>query len=167
MLSIFLIIHSLNFLSLEKAHEFHLSKGLIEYVESEQSLQITMYVFIDDFEEALKQKNIDKLFICTSKESENADQHIYDYFQETFILEIDQKQASFDYIGKEIAEDMIGMWCYLEVTQVTPFEKITIKNSLMTEVFDDQKNIINLIGPKKKQSYFMMDLKNQTEEVNF
>ncbi len=167
MLQSIILISTLFFSVSGSDHEFHLSKGLIEYVEAEKALQITMYVFIDDFEEALGKKDLTKLYLCTSKESDSADQHIYDYFKETFSIEVDQQKVTFDYIGKEIAEDMIGMWCYLEVTGVEPFKEIKIDNSLLTEVFDDQKNVINFIGPDRNQTYFILNLKKQTKVIAF
>ena len=101
-------------------HEFHLSKFLFEYVPEEEALQITMYMFIDDFEAALSEKKIDNMYICTEKEDEQADRHIFEYLQDKIQLSVDGQPLNFEYVGKELAEDIIGMWCYLEVTNLKP-----------------------------------------------
>ena len=148
-------------------HEFHLSKFLFEYVPEEEALQITMYIFIDDFEAALLEKKIDKMYICTEKENEKADHHIFEYLEEHIQLAADGQPLNVEFVGKEVAEDIIGMWCYLEVTNLKPFQSIEVQSSLLTEIFDDQKNIMNIIGPNKKRSYFILDKRKQTELLKF
>ena len=149
------------------AHEFHLSKSLVEYVKGEQAIQITMHLFIDDFEEALRQQGKDKLHICSDKESPEAEPAIYQYLQSTFKITLDGREVTYSFIGKEISEDLMAMWCYLEVENVTSFSKMQVVNSILTEVFEDQKNLVSVIGPEKKKDFFMLDNKKHMEVAEF
>ena len=152
---------------LAQPHEFHLSKCLVEYVEGERAIQITMHLFIDDLEEALRNQGKDKLYICTDKESPEAEPAIYQYLQSTFKVLLDGQEPGYQFIGKEISEDLLAMWCYLEIEGVTSFSKLEIVNSILTEVFDDQKNLVSVIGPEQKKEFFMLDSKKQVQVADF
>ena len=95
-------------------HDIHLSKCLLEVNESDEAVQISMHIFIDDLEEALRRQGADNLYICTEKEAEEAETHIFDYLQAQFRIELDGQEKAYEFIGKEPSEDLMGVWCYLE-----------------------------------------------------
>jgi len=109
-----MLIYTLLFVNLlipGELHEFHLSKCQIDYVQEEQSLQISLHLFIDDLEETLRNGGQDDLFICTDKEAPEAEQYIVDYLRDHFKIKVDQQAVSFSFLGKEVSEDLIGVWC--------------------------------------------------------
>lgn len=167
-LSISLSIFTIFFSNNEKVeHEFHISKSLIEYNEKEKAVQMTVHLFIDDLEEALRQQGADKLYICTEKEDEKAESYVYKYLQEKFKISIADQAMNYNFIGKEISDDMVAVWCYLEIENVESLEKLYVKNSLLLETFDDQKNIVSIIGPKKQKEYFLFNNSKDEETVGF
>ncbi len=151
----------------KESHEFHLSKCQIAYNQEAQVLQISLHLFIDDLEEALRQQGADKLYICTEKESEKAEDYIYKYLQQKFQINLEGTVINYSFLGKEISEDLSAVWCYLEVKNITAFGKMRVKNNLLMEVFEDQKNIISILGPDKKKSYFLFDQINNEETIEF
>jgi len=148
-------------------HEFHVSKCQIEYFEAEQSIGISLHMYIDDFEEALGNLGAKELFLCTEKENPSAEKHISDYLNEKMAIQLDDQEVSFKYIGKEASDDKIAVWCYLEIEKVADFSKCTITNTVLMEAFEDQKNIIAIKGPKAKKAYFMFERDQVTESVMF
>ena len=148
-------------------HEFHLSKCNIEYKEAEQAIQITLHVFIDDLESALREKGIDQLYIGSEKEKENANQYIQEYLLEKFQLKSDTQRLQLTFLGKEQSEDLAAIWCYLEVTDVNTIKHLTVTNNVLMDVFDDQKNIVSIKGPQKKSAYFLFEKGKSTESVQF
>jgi len=126
------------------AHEFHLSKSTINYSTENQSLQITMNMFIDDLELALQPTAGDTLRICTRKEKDDAEENIHAYILEHFTIEIKGKKIVPEFLGKEPSDDLAAVWCYLEVENIPSFSEISISNTIMTELFDDQKNMTNI-----------------------
>ena len=151
-------------LSIQDTHEFHLSKCVIEYAEAESALQVTMYVFIDDLEIALAEHVADPLFICTEKEHKEAEEYMANYFAEHFAILIDKQPVPLSFLGKEISEDFIAAWCYLESTNIKSFQSLTIQNSILVDHFDDQKNIISVIGPDNQQKFVMLE-RDKTQET--
>ena len=154
-------------LSNSTLHKFHISKSVIAYSEPDQALQITLYLFIDDLENALKKQGIDKLFLCTKKETAEAEAVIFEYIQQKFKIEIDQEAYNYEFIGKEASEDLQAVWCYLEISDIAPPKEIKLDNSLLVEMFDDQKNMVNIVGPNKAKSYLMMSKTKLTAHIQF
>jgi len=148
-------------------HEFHISKCNIDLSEKEQTLQITLHIFIDDLEEALRQLGADKLFICTEKEHEDAEKYILNYLNQSFTLEVNDKEVEYEFLGKEISKDLAATWVYLEVQNVTSLEALKVKYNLLTEIFEDQKNIIQIKGPNKQKGFFLFEKGKTEDSVKF
>ena len=162
---LFFIAGSSGFLTV--FHDFHISKCLVEYNESEKALQISMNIFIDDLEEALRQQGADKLFICTEKENKQAENHIQKYLEQHFKLQIKGRELTYRFLGKEISDDLAAVWCYMEITGMDSFEEITITNNLLTELYDDQTNIVSVFGPGGKKGLLLFRKGKETESVSF
>ena len=154
-------------MSVENIHQFHVSKCSIEYSKKDKAVQIMMQIFIDDLEDALEEQGAKDLFLGTEKESEKADEYIQKYFEQKFNLTINKKEKTPNYLGKETSEDMSAFWFYLEIPKVRSIKEMTIFNSILMDIFDDQKNIINVKGPNKKTGYFMFIKGNNQETVIF
>jgi hypothetical protein len=148
-------------------HKFHVSKCQIEFNFPEKALQISMHIFIDDLEEALRNQGFGKLFIGTEKESDQADEYLLQYLNDHFILNVNDQNVEYEFIGKETSEDLQAIWCYLEITNIETVESLAVENSLLMEVFADQKNIIHIMMPNKKQGYFMLEKGKSSDKAIF
>jgi hypothetical protein len=129
-----------------EVHEFHVSKCLIEYKAEQAALQVSLHIFIDDLEEGLRRQGHGQLYLCTKDESKKADELVEAYLVDRLSLTVNGAPVSFKYIGKEISDDLAGAWCYMEVENIRSLESIDITNRLLMEVFDDQKNIVSVMG---------------------
>ena len=137
------------------SHDFHLSKCDIVFDSDEQTLQISLNIFIDDLENALSLKGQKDLFLCTEKELDEADVYISDYLTEKLRLKVDGNPVHSNYLGKEMSEDLAAVWCYLEVERVNPKQSISVEYDLLMEVFDDQKNLVKVQLDKSNKSFFI------------
>lgn len=150
-----------------EAHEFHVSKSQIEYNEAQQSLQISMHIFLDDLEIAIEESGGGKHFLCTEKETEDAVTILRKYLTQQFIINVDGTTKSYDFIGKELSEDLAAIWCYLEIKDIQTPTSMEVTNRILMDLYDDQKNIVHIIGPEQQQGYFMFQKGNSTERVEF
>ena len=150
------IIFSLVALSSSSFHEYHLSNTEIRYNEDENALQITTRIFIDDLEETLGRDGHTGLFLCTEREPDHAESLVANYLKEKLLIKVDGEAMSFDYLGKEISDDLIATWCYLEILDVAPSEEIEVENNVLLESFDDQKNIVNVKTDSGKRAMFIL-----------
>ncbi len=152
--SLLIFVLGLNVLPME--HEFHLSRAVIKHNAEEQAVQISLHMYIDDFEDALKARGADSLHMCTKMESEETDKYIYLYLQDRLRLKVDNQDVYYHYLGKEISEDLQGVWMYLEVYDIENVQEMTVNNSLLTEIFDDQQNMMS-VRANEKEHYFMLN----------
>ncbi len=154
-------------LSLPSLHDFHMSRLDLHYKSDQQSMQFSLFMFIDDFEATIKEHedNVDlKLF--TKKESTVADSLIYNYISKNLLINVDNNIKTMNYIGKEIDEkDLQGMWIYLEIDNQKTFESLDITNSILTDAFSDQRNIISVLVDSKRKGYHILDKKNNSQKI--
>ncbi|WP_289024318.1 DUF6702 family protein [uncultured Salegentibacter sp.] len=146
------------------AHEFYLSVTEIEYNRQQQSLQIITRVFIDDFQNVLNQRYGAKLQLSEEAEEGAIAGNISKYFQQKLKLRVHGEELQLNYLGKEYDADQLIL--YIEVENVTPFNNIEVTNSILTDLFDDQKNIVHVKVNDKTKSLLLMR-QQETEKLSF
>ena len=147
------------------AHDFHLSKGTVEYVAQAESIQVTLHVFIDDLELALTRQGAPTLYLGTEKEVAATDDYVRAYLERHFRLHADGRAVDFTYLGKETSDDLSAVWIYLEGRPVPPPRKLQVEYDLLTEVFDDQKNILTFRGPSNTRFTLLFERGDTREEI--
>ncbi len=148
-------------------HDFHISRCEINWDEKSGDLQIAAHIFIDDLESAFQWKGVKGLKIGSDKESKDADRHITSYLSQHLRCKDQNSALTFSFLGKEISEDKMAVWCYMEVSAQKQINKLTIENSLLTEIFPDQKNIVEFTVNGKRRGFVILDRKKKTETFVF
>ena len=162
MLSILLFIY-LNFL-----HAFHLSKTEVNFDTKSQAIQIASKVFIDDLELDLQYNGFKDLKIGTDYEVTYADSLIADYFQKNLLISVDdQVNSNQFFIGKELSEDLIAIWAYIEIPLEKMPSSISVKNTILNRVFDDQKNMVQIKRDNKLIEHSILDVKSFNSTATF
>lgn len=131
--------------SLLPFHDFHVSHTTLHYNKAQESIEITVRVAIDDLEKTLETKSSGKLKLGSPKENKSSDQYIKNYFDHHLQISINEKMASYHWIGKEIAKDLHDIYLYFEIPDCNPsgkIESITIENTLFLERSHKQTNIV-------------------------
>jgi len=100
-----------------------------------------MRIFTDDLEYGITGSQ-DFYALGTSKEPSGADSLIYSYILENFKVTLNGNCLKPDFIGKEVEVDVT--WIYLEIENVEFLSRIEVTNYMLTELFRDQVNIINV-----------------------
>jgi hypothetical protein len=155
-------------MTIEKApHAFHISKTDMTFKPQEKTLQMTLHIFIDDLELGLDKLGHKKLFIGTEREVKSSNDLIFKYLQNNFSLKINNKDAPYAWVGKEVTSDKQAIWVYMEVKSIKDIKNITVENKVLTEIFNDQKNIVQVNIPSKKQGYFLLDKTKSRDSASF
>ena len=149
------------------AHDFHVSKCLVEYSAADKALQISLHVFVDDLEEALRQQGHDHLQIGASKEDPQAEEYLRDYLRKSFLVEVDDRQREVNLLGKELSDDYLAVWCYLEISGIEDFSKLKLTNTILMDLFDDQTNLVTVRGPGGKRGGFLFQKGKAEGTVHF
>lgn len=153
MTTIFLYVYFVLF------HPLHLSVCEITHNPEANSLEITQRIFADDLEDALRNRFGRKVDVYNPADPEILSEMIGDYVQQNFRISLDGRPIQLNYLGYETEEDAI--WVYLEVPKVKNFKKISIRNTVFFEMFDDQLNLMNI---KKEGSIRSLKLEPDQEQ---
>lgn len=147
--SILLLIPLLAF----SAHKFYLSLINVEYKAEQETIQITMRVFIDDLQKVINETNDTFIELGVKDEVKDSNNLINNYIGNNFKVIIDSKETAFKYLGKEYDNDIVFL--YLEVTDVKKINTIEIQNTMLMDYFSTQKNIIKLNINDKKKTFLL------------
>lgn len=148
-------------------HDFHVSKTRLEYVAAQKEWQLSLHIFIDDLELALAAATDEKLFLGTRREREGADSLIHSYLQQRIGLVADGQILQLEWLGKEITEDLSAFWVYLYVPQAESPAELVVRNQILLEVYDDQQNIVELIGPRVARKHFLFHRDYERDNIHF
>lgn len=148
-------------------HPFHVSKSDVKYNEKAKTLEIAIHIFIDDLEFTVKKQNNEKLYLATPKESANANSIISSYIFNNFSVNLNGKPTKLNFIGKEYSEDKLAVWCYFEATDIEQFKEIVIKNTILLDMYEDQKNIVHVLGPNNQKAHFLHQKGREIESKIF
>lgn len=146
------------------AHEFYLSVTEIEYNNEKQSLQIITRVFIDDFEDVLNERYGADLQFSEEAEEGAVAENISKYLKQKLRLQVNGEELQLNYLGKEYDADQLIL--YIEVEDLAPFNKIEVTNEILTDLFDDQKNVVHVKVNDKTKSLLLMR-QQETEKLTF
>jgi hypothetical protein len=131
-------------------HPIHVSVSEINYSEKDKALQITSRIFIDDLELAVReQRKEPELDITAPKGTLTTNQLVIDYMKEHFKVKVDGRPAKLNFLAVE-TED-IAFICYIEIENVKKVKALEILNDVITEVHEDQSNLVHVTykGPIK------------------
>lgn len=168
MSTLFLFINLIQWQPLIVAHNYHISHTKIEYAAEQQEWQISIQLFIDDLEAALKQKGNPKLHLGMKREAKDADVYILDYLNQHLELKNrDGQTLKCQWLGKEVTEDMASFWVYLYVEDTSPEHLFQIENRLFTEVYDDQQNVVNFHYTESQNQQFLFNKDYWSDQVSF
>ena len=139
--------------SFTPVHKFYVSVTEIELNPKTQSLQIISRVFTDDLENVLRQRYNDDLRLGKGSEANNVNKVITNYILQKLKISLDGKSYDLKFIGKEYDNDMTVF--YIEVENVKSFQNIKIMNGLLTDLFEDQKNLVHVEYKEKTKSLIL------------
>ncbi len=143
------------------AHPFYVSISSVDYNSSKKRLEIACRLFYDDLEVALKTHQQKKLDVLNPKEKAVLDSAISRYIKANFKLQVNGQAKEMKYVGYEVEEDVA--WCYFEVPQANPVQRISIVNQLLYQDFKSQSNIMHVTVSGKRKSSKLDNPKRMVE----
>jgi len=121
-------------------HDFFVSILTIRHVRSTRTLDLTWRITAHDIEHALE--NVAPLKLASAQEHPKADSILVAYLNEHLHLTLDEQPVTWAWIGREL--DGETLYCYLQVNDVDPLGTLTVKNTLLQDLFYEQQNLVHL-----------------------
>lgn len=143
-------------LAFTTAHKFYLSVTNVNYSEKDDALQMTSRIFIDDLEQVLFERYEIVGKLATDNESELADEYFEKYLRTKFVIEINGETRPYEIIGRKYDNDVCVF--YLEVPKLDfpSLKSIQIQNEILTDLFDEQQNVVHFKINGKKKSFVLV-----------
>lgn len=142
-------------------HPFFVSVIDMKHNVQEKDMEVSLRIFTDDLEAALKKKY--NVITDLSKSANNAatNNTIAKYIQSQLQITVDGKVKVMKYIGYEIIKESV--WVYVEFEDVTTVKKLHITCSLLYECQDKQSNIFNIKANGAEKNYKLDYPKNTAD----
>ncbi len=141
-------------------HDFHTSLAEMQYNPEAKSFEISLRLFTDDFELALGQMQQVKSY--SLDKSERHEPLIKDFIHKHFYLvNAKNQKLAYKYYGREFEADVTLL--YFEIPVKKNLQDYQLRNSVFTNLFDDQVNIVNVKYFKTKKTLLFRP--SQTKKV--
>lgn len=135
------------------AHKFYTAICKIDYNAPKKRLEITTRIFIDDLNLAISKKYNRNSNLVSNKETTEDVDFLEKYLSEKIILNVNGKPIATQFLKKEVEDNVLI--CYLSSTEISKIKSFEVHNSLLTEAFDEQQNIVQLNINHKKQTLLL------------
>lgn len=134
-------------------HPLHLTVSNIEFSEDGKSIQVSIKVFIDDFETVLSEINGARVKIVETEGSHNlCDSLIELYIKDNFKVSFNhENEEKLNFVNKDQNEEAIIL--KYEIVTNLDFDRIIVENSILTNLYGDQKNLVFVVYKDKKVGY--------------
>ena len=140
-------------------HPFFVSVTEINHNASQATLEISCKLFIDDFENALKNQYKFKIDLADPKDQKQLEKLIFDYMQKHLQIKINDKPVALNFVGFETESESV--WCYLEVKQAPQIKSLAVSNDLLYESHSTQMSIIHALAGGNRKSTKLVNPEKQ------
>jgi len=138
------------------SHDYYVSILTIRHNPESATLDLTWRMTTHDIEHNLLPESGDRdLKLGTTKELSEADSLLATYLLRHLELRMDGVPLVVQYLGKEV--EMDDLYCYLQVEGVPRLGTLTVKNTLLQDLFDEQENVVHLeVGGRTRSHSFLI-----------
>ena len=133
-----------------KTHPYHVGSVEFNYNSKSKTFEISGKFFLDDLENALKEKFGKAVHFNDPKYKTEINELLKKYAEDYLKMKSDNKFLKINYVGFE--EDSEAVNIYLESESVNAPKKVEVAVSFLYNLFDDQMNIVHLVVDGKRQS---------------
>jgi len=130
-------------------HKYYVSVTEIQYNSNNLKLEIIMRVFPDDMEHVLS----DTYNIDAHLGDLKTEKFLQTYVHRKFKLRTNDSVLPYEIIGTTQEEAFLVI--LMEVSLKQKLQSLQVRNMVLQDIFDDQKNIIHFMSGVSKQSYIL------------
>jgi hypothetical protein len=129
-----------------RAHKFYASLAQVEHT-ADNRLEVSIRFFPDDLEAALRKSAGRTIAVESTTDFAKA---FEPWLNAAFSLQAGSRTSAFKYVGLEARVEVA--WVYVEAPWTESFERSSMKNALMVDLFPEQMNTVNFVEGKRRSS---------------
>ncbi len=122
-------------------HPFYISVVDIKHNIKEQKLNISVKLFTNDIEDALKKTTHKSIDLLNPNNKSDMEHELFNYIQKHLSIIVNQKNIVLNFIGYEKEDEAI--WIYLESNTIYKPKVIDINTKLLYDFLPLESNIIH------------------------
>lgn len=123
-------------------HPLYVSMTDVTYNNSTKNLEISVRVFTDDFEVALRKHTTAKVDLTNPANEKFINEMINQYIQQNLQVKAGDKFLVMQYVGYEIQQE--SAWIYFELPLKVSPQSLSFVNKLMYDFSEKQINLIHV-----------------------
>ena len=135
-------------------HDFHFSRTKVHYNSTTNTLQMSMNIFTDDLELAVRNMGNDDFKIDLQFQSQT-DSLIAEYVLSKFNINHGGEALRLDWVGYECDYDIT--YVYIESKEFVLDTNLVFTQGLLMDVFDDQENVLDYESPNLDVSHILVE----------
>lgn len=132
-------------------HPVHVSVTNLEIQSENNSISLSFKVFTDDFQSVIDQLYNIKVNLSENENYDLNKEHIDNYLNDNFTIIVNGKELIFTNTGIKTNDEAV--WFFYKTTINKDFKSFVIRNSLMLDLYPDQKNLLILKYGKIERGY--------------
>lgn len=149
-------------------HDIHISVCEVRYNAQAASFQVSLKIFIDDFERAMSKEGAPALHIGGTAEIMDADSYIVSYLNKHFSISLDGSALASSFAGKELSDDYLAVWCYFEFpAKLSGVKQCSMSNDVLFALYEDQRNIMDIRMNSSHKDYTIFQSGRSTWSYSF
>ena len=144
-------------------HPFYVSVIDVNHNAKDKNVEISIRIFVDDFEATLKQNYKRNIDLHKSANDVQINKLITNYIESKLKVVLDGKPQAMQYLGYEVQKESV--WIFLEINNINHIKKINFNCNLLYDFQDKQMNIFNVKANGIEKNYKLDYPKNSLEFV--
>lgn len=140
----------------QDVHKFYLSVSQLSYSQKDQAIQMTCRVFMDDFNAVLKERYAVTTPLGTDQQASVAEKFAEEYFQKKVNFYEDNRPLEIQVLGYKKDNDVLIYFLEAKTTSFMQAKKFEVRHTLLTDLFEEQQNVIHLKLRGLKKSFLLM-----------
>ncbi len=136
-------------------HPLFISMTQVEYNSATKNIEVSVRVFTDDFESALRKNSSIKIDLTHPKDKKSIDEQINKYILNNLSMRVNGIDSRMQYVGYEIIQESV--WAYFEAPVEKMPKALSMQNNILYDFSTKQINLVQVkIGKEErteKRSY--------------
>lgn len=154
----------LTFCATVLSHPFFISMTDINYNNKSKEVEVSVRIFTDDFEKALR-KNCNCKVDLFARTDKNANEKlVINYILKHLQIKVDRQSCNLEFAGYE--QEQESTWNYFVVKNVNQVKTLEITNTLLYDYREEQINMLHIKANGKEQTD-KLDYPDKLYSINF